>query len=79
MTKICEMTGVREYGEGDPVELHIDDVSGHLVVVAFNEAGHCATYVDLNDLIAWTRKGPHPGTVILDVDRADFGRHKEGA
>lgn len=51
------MDGVREYGDGDPVELHIDDVSGHLIIVAFNEGGHCGTYVDLNDVLKWATSG----------------------
>lgn len=48
-----EMTGVREYGEGDPVLLIVPD--GRPMIRAFNEAGCCYTEVDLLDLIAWLR------------------------
>lgn len=68
MNKICTMFGVKEYGDGSPVELHVDDATGHLIVVAFNEGGDCATYVDFNDLIEWARHGPRFGSVIQMVD-----------
>ena len=56
--KICEMNGVRSYGNGDdPIELWLND-SGRLVVVAYNEAGYCGTEVDLYDLIEWLQVGP---------------------
>jgi hypothetical protein len=65
------MEGVREYGEGYPVELSMitpeKDVclpfeieeGDRLVLRAFNE-GHCnCTEIDLLDLIQWL-KGYHP-------------------
>lgn len=65
------MHGVREYGEGFPVELHIDDTSGHLIVVALNEAENCGTYVDLSDLLMWAKYGPRDSDpVIADDPRA---------
>jgi hypothetical protein len=60
------MDGVREYGDGLPVELHIDDTSGHLVIVAFNEAGNCATYVDLNDVVKWTKVGVGSSSLAVE-------------
>ena len=50
------MNGVREYGDGLPVELEWRN--GRPVVVAFNEAGCCATYVDLLDLMEWYKYNP---------------------
>jgi hypothetical protein len=58
--------GVREYGDGQPVELHIDDTSEHLIVVTFNEAGNCGTYVDLNDLLKWAHIGGESPTVVVE-------------
>lgn len=57
MPKICEMAGVREYAEGDPVELWRDDASGRLVIRARNECGNNSTYVDLLDLLDWVAAG----------------------
>jgi hypothetical protein len=75
MPKICDMDGVREYGDGLPVELHIDDTSGNLIIVAHNEAGNCGTYVNLNDLLNWVRRGPTDFQVIADGPRTDIERH----
>lgn len=55
MTKICEMTGVREYAEGYPVEIQIDDKSGRAVVVGRNEGGYNEVAIDLMDLIGWLK------------------------
>jgi hypothetical protein len=55
--KICDMVGVREYGEGDVVQLW-QRASGRLVIVATNEAGICGTEVDLYDLVDWLQAGP---------------------
>jgi hypothetical protein len=49
--KISEMTGVREYMEGAPVELW--RVGGRLVITAWNECGNNCTHVDLLDAIDW--------------------------
>jgi hypothetical protein len=52
MTKICELVGVREYGEGDPVELWRNETNGRLVIRAYNERQNNFTDVDLWDLLA---------------------------
>lgn len=52
-TKICEMAGVREHGEGDPVDLYRDGDNGRLCIVAANEGGFNSTWVDLLDLVGW--------------------------
>lgn len=60
MPKICDMEGVREYCEGFPVELGLDDETGRLIIRATNEGGANCTDIDLDDLIMWlfnTRKG----------------------
>ena len=51
MPKICDMDGVREYGEGDTVELWLDNESGRLTIRARNEGGYGLTDVDLWDII----------------------------
>jgi len=53
MFKICEMVGVREYGESKPVELWRDDETGRLVIRASNECGNNSTSVDLFELLDW--------------------------
>jgi hypothetical protein len=58
MPKICDMEGVREYGEGYPVELWRDDVSGRLVIRAFNEGHHNDVVIDLWDILEWAKTGP---------------------
>jgi hypothetical protein len=55
--KICLMDGVRQYGNEDGVDLYLNEM-GRLVVVAYNEAGYCATEVDLLDLVDWLRANP---------------------
>lgn len=50
-TKIAVLTGVREYSEGEAVELWFND-KGRIVVRAYNEGGCCATDVDLFDLLS---------------------------
>lgn len=49
--------GVREYTEGDPVELRRVG-NGRLAVVASNECGNRTTEVDLFDLLEALRSGP---------------------
>lgn len=51
-----EMDGVREYNDELPVKCLFDNPTQRLCVVALNEAGHCSTWVDLLDLLAWLRK-----------------------
>jgi hypothetical protein len=52
--RLVTMTGVREYSEGYEVKLdeHADDGPA---IVAINEGGYNATYVNLRDVIAWVR------------------------
>jgi hypothetical protein len=71
MALICIMDGVREYAEGDPVELHIDRGTGRLVVVATNEAGYASTSVDLNDLLEWLKHGPASAGSVQIAPRSD--------
>lgn len=54
--KIADLVGVREYSEGDPVELWIN-TEGRVVVRAFNECLCNRTDVDLFDLLDWLRSG----------------------
>jgi hypothetical protein len=61
MPKICDMEGVREYSEGDPVELWRDETTGRLVIYAQNEAGYNSANVDLWDLIHWLSSGNGEG------------------
>lgn len=49
--KIAVLAGVREYSEGEAVELWFND-KGRIVVRAYNEGGCCATDVDLFDLLS---------------------------
>ena len=77
MRKICEMKGVRAYGNDDePVELWLND-SGRLVIVAYNEAGHCGTEVDFWDIMAWVG---HAGRdVVLAHDDNPSGARRDPA
>jgi hypothetical protein len=58
MSRICRLDGVREYSEGDVVELWRDDDTGRLVIRARNECGNNSTTVDLFDLLEWMSAGP---------------------
>lgn len=55
--KITTMQGVREHGEGYPVELWVNE-AGRVVVRAYNEGHQNITDVDLSDLMDWLRNGP---------------------
>ena len=55
-TKVATLAGVREYSEGDPVELWVN-AAGRLIVRAYNECGYSFTDVDLLDLLAWAKTG----------------------
>ena len=54
--KVATLEGVREYGEGEPVELWVNRY-GRMVVRARNECGNNFTDVDLADLLDWSRSG----------------------
>jgi hypothetical protein len=54
--KVATLDGVREYGEGEPVELWVNRY-GRVVVRARNECGNNFTEVDLADLLDWSRSG----------------------
>jgi hypothetical protein len=56
--RLCVLDGVREYTDGDPVELRRDPRTGRLMVVAWNECHNNLTRIDLFDLIDWLRSGP---------------------
>lgn len=53
--RITTLTNVREYGEGDPVELW--RVKGRVVVRCFNEGHYNWTDLDLTDLLTWVKRG----------------------
>jgi hypothetical protein len=55
-TKIATLANVREWTEGEPVEVWLNR-RGRIVIRAFNECGNNSTDVDLFDLLAWTRDG----------------------
>lgn len=80
--KIADLGGVREYCEGEPVEIW--SVGGRLVVRAYNEARFRGTDVDLLDLIEWlSHRGGMLGVDIDGIrsklsDRTDHSRHAEG-
>src|SRR5258705_8225184 len=67
--KICNLNGVREHSEGDPLELWRDDESGRLVIRASNECGNNSTRVDLWDLLDWLSAGSHRG-LLENLERA---------
>jgi hypothetical protein len=60
-TIICEMKEVREYVNGDAVELWRNDKNGRLVIRASNECGNGCTMVDLWDLLAGCQLVLHEG------------------
>jgi hypothetical protein len=82
--KSLELTGVREYAEGFPVELRVDEDSKRTVIHALTEGGYNCTDVDLQDLLDALCRGPRPmlvldsgtGTVAL---RDDLLGNREGA
>ena len=55
-TMLCVLQGVREHGEGDPVELW-RTLSGRLVIRAYSESHNASSFVDLWDLLDWLRTG----------------------
>jgi hypothetical protein len=55
---LSEMTGVREYGEGYPVELVRNQATNRLVLRAWNECHNNKIEIDLYDLLDWLQKGP---------------------
>jgi hypothetical protein len=73
------LTGVREYTDGDPVELRRDPQSGRLVFVAWTECHNNITRIDLFDLLEWLRLGPSDGRIeggftIPFAENAEHGR-----
>lgn len=54
MTDRIKLEGVREYGEGDPVEIATSE-DGRLCLVASVDAGYNSTAIDLVDLITWLK------------------------
>jgi len=67
-TKIATLPGIREYGEGEPVEIWLRG-NGRVVIRAWNECGNNHTDVDLFDLLDWCRSNPEK---VID-DRNDLG------
>jgi len=55
-TETKEMEGVREYGDGLPVELLWDRHHQRWVIEAMNEGGQARTSVDLIDLVEWLKE-----------------------
>ena len=69
-TKLCDLVGVREYGEGlFPVELWRTGPLGRLIIRAYNECGNNYTDVDLLDILKWLEKGPAPRIEISSLPR----------
>ena len=78
MPKLCDMEGVRGGEEGCPIELWIDDDTGRLVVVGYNQAGNDGVGIDLWDLITWLQSGPECGSDVAAL-RDNLGRDTPGA
>ena len=55
--KIAVLNGVREYGEGLPVEIWLDGETGRLVLSAYNQCGDGFVNIDISDLISWLQTG----------------------
>jgi hypothetical protein len=69
---------VREYAEGFPVELAINE-SGRLVVRAYNEAGHNGVELDLYDLLQAISYGEIPNEYGASIPvRLSLDRDREG-
>lgn len=64
-TKVCDMEGVREYGERATVELWRGE-TGRLVLRAYNECGNNYTEIDLWDVMDWLSLGPRGGILLAD-------------
>lgn len=56
ITKVATLPSVREYTEGEPVELWVG-TNGRVVLRAWNECRNNYTDVDLFDLLDWCRTG----------------------
>ena len=54
--KISALPGIREWGEGMPVELWLNE-EGRIVLKAWNEAGHNSTQIDVFDFLEWLNVG----------------------
>ena len=46
---------IREYGEGQEVEIDTNEENGRLTITAFNQCGYDATSVDLLDVLDWVK------------------------
>jgi len=57
------LDGVREYGEGYPVELRHHAGTGRFMLTAWNEGRNNLTRVDLSDVLDWLAAGPADGRV----------------
>ena len=68
---ICVLANVREYAEGDPVELWLRD--GRLVIRASNQAGLSCVDVDLWDIITWISTGPNRRVLDAYATRSPDG------
>jgi hypothetical protein len=84
--KLADMFGVRSYGNEPGVELWLSE-TGRLVIVAYNEAGHAATQVDLRDVLDWLQTGQtaepilgadKPSSIIARVIRTDTPADEAG-
>lgn len=76
--KLADMIGVRAYGNEPQVELWLNE-NHRLVVVAYNEAGYCATEVDLWDILDWAQTGSGHGMVLdngSNATRAKLGHSR---
>jgi hypothetical protein len=76
------MEGVKELGEGFPVKLYRDAISGRLFIRAFNECGNNYTDVDFATLVDWLQTGG--GSWMLEGENArapdgnDASANREG-
>jgi hypothetical protein len=69
--KLCVMEGVREYGDGQAVELWLDGGTGRAVIRALNEGGYACTDIDFVDMLDWLAARV-PGAVDLNVIASAF-------
>jgi hypothetical protein len=65
-----DMVGVREYGDGLPVKC-VKDENDRDTIVALNEVGHCATHVDLVDVLKWVRDNRPELLLSLGLGRVE--------
>ena len=58
---VCKLEGVREHGEGYPIELTWGTPQQRFVLTAWNEGHNNSTEIDLIELVAWLTLGPDDG------------------